>query len=114
MIRKLTATFAASLAWLLLHSYALAGAISSGGQGGAGVGFVAPIQRLGNAMEILGGAAVAIAIFILVGQNLFHREDWGSLANKLVYVIIGGFVILSGGGFLSNLGVQATQGGLLP
>jgi hypothetical protein len=114
MLRKVSAVFATSLAWLSLQTYAFAGAIGSGGTGGQGVGFVAPIQRLGNAMEILGGAAVAIAIFILVGQNLFHREDWGSLANKMVYVIIGGFVILSGGGFLSNLGVAATQGGLLP
>lgn len=113
MLRKLTAMSATPVAWLSLQSYALAGQFGSGGNG-SGVGFVSPIKNLGNAMELLGGAAVAIAIFVLVGQNLFHREDWGSLANKMVYVIIGGFVILSGGGFLANVGVQATQGGLLP
>jgi hypothetical protein len=113
MVRRLSLYLATLVAFIATRSYALAGTINSGGNG-QGVGFVKPIQNLGNAMELLGGAAVAIAIFVLVGQNLFHREDWGSLAGKMVYLIIGGFVILAGGGFLSNLGVTATQGGLLP
>lgn len=86
-------------------------ATSTSGGNGASVGFVQPIKNFANALELVGGALVIISIVTIVAQHAMHREDWGGLMRNLVFMIIAGFVILSAGTFMSQVGV--TIGGAL-
>ncbi len=107
MIRKLTSIASAVALSLAAPSIALATNIS-GGSGGANVGFVKPIQTLANAFEILGAALVVISIVVIMAQHMLHREDWGGLIRNLVFIIIGGSIVIAAGAFLNQVGVSTT------
>jgi len=83
-------------------------ATSTSGGNGASVGFVQPIKNFANALELVGGSLIIISLVTVVVQHAMHREDWGGLMKSLVYMIIAGFVILSAGTFVNQVGLTGT------
>jgi len=80
--------------------------VAAATSGGAGSwNFVAPVTSLGSALEAITAPIVIIALVVIVGQHLMHREDWGGMFRNVVFVIIGGAIILAAGSFMSNAGV---------
>jgi hypothetical protein len=67
--------------------------------------FVAPVTSLGGALQAITGPIVIIALVVIVGQHLMHREDWGGMFRNVVFVLIGGAIILAAGNFMTNAGV---------
>ena len=77
--------------------------------GGAGTwNFVAPVTNLGLALEAIAGSIVIISLVIIIGQHLMHREDWGGMFRNVVFVLIGGAIIIAAGNFISNAGVTGS------
>jgi hypothetical protein len=77
--------------------------------GGAGTwNFVAPITNLGLALEAIAGSIVIIALVVIIGQHLMHREDWGGMFRNVVFVLIGGAIIVAAGNFITNAGVTGS------
>ncbi len=77
--------------------------------GGAGSwNFVAPVTNLGLALEAIAGSVVIIALVVIVGQHLMHREDWGGMFRNVVFVLIGGAIIIAAGNFITNAGVTGS------
>ena len=107
MIRTLASIVSAVAISLALPSISFATNIS-GGTNGASVGFVAPLRTLANAFEVLGAALVVIAIVVIMAQHMLHREDWGGLVRNLVFIIIGGSIVIAAGAFLNQVGVSTT------
>ena len=107
MIRKLTSLFSVVTTALAVPSVALATNVS-GGSNGQNVGFVTPLKTLANAFEIVGAALVVIAIVVIMAQHMLHREDWGGLIRNMVFIIVGGSVVIAAGAFLSQVGVSTT------
>jgi hypothetical protein len=77
--------------------------------GGAGTwNFVAPVTNLGLALEAIAGSVVIIALVVIIGQHLMHREDWGGMFRNVVFVLIGGAIIVAAGNFITNAGVTGS------
>ena len=77
--------------------------------GGAGTwNFVAPVTNLGLALEAIAGSIVIIALVVIIGQHLMHREDWGGMFRNVVFVLIGGAIIVAAGNFITNAGVTGS------
>ena len=83
-----------------------AGAATAGGAGTWN--FVTPITNLGLALEAIAGSIVIIALVVIIGQHLMHREDWGGMFRNVVFVLIGGAIIVAAGNFITNAGVTGS------
>jgi uncharacterized membrane protein len=101
MLRTLTTLI--SIVALVGRARYAASAATSGG--GGNWNFVAPVTNLGLALQAITGSIVIIALVVIVGQHLMHREDWGGMFRNVVFVLIGGAIILAAGNFMSNAGV---------
>jgi hypothetical protein len=78
--------------------------------GGAGSwNFVAPVTNLGLALEAIAGSIVIISLVVIVGQHLMHREDWGGMFRNVVFILIGGAIVLAAGNFMTNAGVTGAS-----
>jgi hypothetical protein len=110
MLRKLTAAASFIGASIFTQSAAFAANLPQG-SGTQPLGFVGPLQTFSSALQIAGGSMVVIAIVTLVASHMMHREDMGGLMKNLVFVIIGGAVVMTAGSFITSLGV--TQGALI-
>jgi hypothetical protein len=77
--------------------------------GGAGTwNFVGPVTNLGLALEAIAGSIVIISLVVIIGQHLMHREDWGGMFRNVVFVLIGGAIIIAAGNFITNAGVTGS------
>jgi hypothetical protein len=106
MLRK--AMPAAVIAFLVFLLAKLPAAAST--TGGAGSwNFVAPVTNLGLALEAIAGSIVIISLVVIVGQHLMHREDWGGMFRNVVFILIGGAIVLAAGNFMTNAGVTGAS-----
>jgi hypothetical protein len=101
MLRK---TMPAALITFLM--LLVASPVAAATTGGAGSwNFVAPVTNLGLALEAIAGSIVIISLVVIVGQHLMHREDWGGMFRNVVFILIGGAIVLAAGNFMTNAGV---------
>jgi formyltetrahydrofolate synthetase len=105
MKRALIPTLATILG---LAARAPAFAANAGGTGGTWA-FVTPINNFAGALESITAALVVISLIVIIAQHMIHREDWGGMVRNIVFVVIGGAVIVTAANFMQNAGVTGAH-----
>lgn len=104
MKRALVPTIAA-----ILSLATRAPAFAAGAGGGGNWAFVQPINNFAGALEAITAALVVIALIVIVAQHMIHREDWGGMVRNIIFVVIGGAVIVTAANFMQNAGVTGAH-----
>ncbi|MBD5635922.1 MAG: hypothetical protein IAI49_15755 [Candidatus Eremiobacteraeota bacterium] len=93
-----------SIAFLLTLGARGPALAASTGAGGSWA-FVTPINNFAGALEAITGALVVISLIVIIAQHMIHREDWGGMVRNIVFVVIGGAIIVTAANFMTNAGV---------
>ncbi len=92
---------------LTLATHVPAFAATAGG--GGNWAFVQPINNFAGALEAITAALVVISLIVIIAQHMIHREDWGGMVRNIVFVVIGGAIIVTAANFMQNAGVTGAH-----
>jgi hypothetical protein len=94
---------------ILLALAARVPALAATAGGGGNWAFVTPINNFAGALEAITAALVVISLIVIIAQHMIHREDWGGMVRNIVFVVIGGAIIVTAANFMQNAGVTGAH-----